>query len=90
MKYVKLGLAAVAAALVLTACSAGGTESEVPPTTGRTATYQILTGWTTVPSDSDIVTDVMVRTIKIENNCYVQSASVYDWSYTLTPAVCQS
>jgi hypothetical protein len=44
-----------------------------------------MTGWTRIPSDNQYVTDVYVRTLKIDNVCYVQSASAYDWTFNITP-----
>lgn len=83
MKSVKLVIAGLVSTGALTGCATQSTQSEVPPTSGRTATYQIVTGWVTISADNDMATDVMVRTVKIENQCFVQSASVYDWTYNL-------
>lgn len=80
--------------LALSACveeSTGSTKSSVSvPNTG--AQYVVLTDWTRIPANNDSTGDIMVRTIKIENVCYLQTASVKDWMYSVVPtgATCQA
>lgn len=73
----------VVSAISLTAC---GTDPTVTGNkVGRSPGYVIVTDWTRIPSEEEYVSDIFVRTIKIEGICYLQSYSVREWQYELTP-----
>ena len=47
--------------------------------------HQVITNWTRVPSNSDVVSDIHIRILKIQDVCYVHTASEKDWQYSLVP-----
>jgi hypothetical protein len=73
LKKFVIALAALVSVGVLSGC-ASGPENIQPPVSGRAASYEILTDWSKVPGNSDdTYSDLWVRTIKVEGNCFVHS-----------------
>lgn len=88
MKRMTYVLAGIASALILSACSNMDSTTDDLPTgnVGRSAEYVIVTDWTKLPSGHDGVSDLWIRTVKIEGICYTQTGSVHDWDYNLIPS----
>jgi hypothetical protein len=87
----KFGMVAIGAAaiLALTGCDFVGTSNTTPDPVqsvkGTAATFVVITDWRTLPSNSEGVTDVHVRIVKIEDVCYLHSGSHYDYTYSFVP-----
>lgn len=76
---------ATIAILSLSGCGSSSTDSNINTSNLNGVRYTVVTNWTMVPADNDSVTDMYIRILKIETLCYIQTASVHDWQYSLVP-----
>ena len=83
-----LGFSLTGLGFSLTGCSTDNTyssDSNMFPSTNRATTYTVVTDWAIINGDHESAIDKLIRIVKIENVCYLQTESIYDSGYVFVP-----
>ena len=85
---------AAIALIALSGCTTVGsdyaTDDPIQSAKGSATNYVVITDWRKLPSNNENAADLNIRIVKIENVCFIQTASLYDSQYTfnVAPGTC--